>query len=131
MATLAAIKAAADARLADFFPKVRTKQETYFGSHGKYWQGIAFSTVPDDGALVTPDYGLKPTDQNASWSDASAASELPSTVEAQLRCDVYAGPGGVHGYFLTARVSKSGTTYRRTAQVEMGTVVTTGTWGAE
>ena len=150
MATLAQIQAAVNARLADFWDKVRTKQENYRTNHGRYWQGLVFSTVPDDGALVTPDFTVCPADQYTltysdpgpqgqvteirtmrSWAWASVGSDLPSQVEAQMRIDVYEGPPGTHGYRLTCRVSKNGITYRRTGHVEMGTVVTTGSWAAE
>ena len=131
MATLAQIQTAVNARLSDFLPKVRTRQETYFANHGKYWQGIAFSTVPDDGALVTPNYSLKPTDQNSSWADAGVNADLPAQVECQIAIHVYEKPGSVFGYVVVVRVSKAGTTYRRTGQVESGAVVTTGSWGQE
>lgn len=131
MATLAQIQAAVNSRLADFWGKVQTKEATYFANKGRYWQGLVFSMVPDDGALVTPDYTVKPEDQNSSWSDVSASADLPAQVEAQMRIDVYEAPGGVHGFALTVRVSKSGVTYRRTGIVESGSVVTTGSWEAE
>lgn len=132
MATLAQIRNAVDARLADFFPKIRARQEQYAGNHGgNYWQGIAFSTVPDDGALVSPDYSVRPTDQPSSWADAGVDADLPAGVEAQLRIDVYGAPGGHYGYFVTARISKNGITYGRTARVEDGVVLTAGSWAAE
>lgn len=132
MATLVQIQAPVNARLADFWPKVKTKQATYASNHaGRYWQGLVFSTVPDDGALITPDFTVKPADQNTSWSDVSVASDLPATVEAQMRIDVYEAPGPHFGFFLTVRVSKSGITYRRVGHVEDNVEVTTGSWAAE
>jgi hypothetical protein len=129
--TLAQIKAAVNARLADFWPKVKAKEETYAGNHGgRYWQGIIFGTPPDDGALCVANYAVKPTDQNTSWSDVSAASDLPASVEAALQIDVYQAPGGIFGYYCTAYVTKAGVTYTRTAQVEAGVEITTGTWSA-
>lgn len=131
MATLAQIQTAVNNRLSTFLPLIRTRQETYFANHGRYWQGIAFSSVPDDGALVTPNYNLKPTDQNSSWADAGVNADLPAQVEAQIAIHTYEAPGSVFGYFVVVRVSKNGTTYRRTAQVEAGAVVTTGSWRVE
>lgn len=148
MATLAQIQSAVNARLADAFPKFRTRQETYRAAKGRYFQGLVWSSVPDDGALVSPNLATAPSDcfdpevrdedgeivtpaVPHSWNFIGFNADLPATVEAQIRCDVYEAPGGVHGYRLTCRVSKAGVTYARTAQVEMGAVVTTGAWGAE
>lgn len=132
MATLQAIQDAVNARLSDFLPKVRARQSAYFANHGRFWQGIAFSTLPpDDGALVTPNFNLKPSDQNSSWADAGVNADLPAQVECQIAIHTYQKPGSVFGYFVVVRVSKNGTTYRRTGQVEMGAVVTNGSWAAE
>lgn len=148
MATLTQIRDAVNARLADWWPKFRAKQETYRATHGRYFQGLVWSSVPDDGATVSPNLALAPSDcftpavRGAdgeivtpavphSWTHFGAGADLPAQLEAQFRCDVYQGPGGVHGYYLVARISKDGVTYRRTGQVEMNTVVTTGSWSAE
>ena len=151
MATLLQIQSAVNSRLADFFPKVRVRQETYRANRGVYWQGIAFSSVPDDGALATPDFTKAPTDRYDytppvrdingvitipeikafhSWARTGVNADLPAGVEAQLSCDVYEGPAGVHGYYLVAKVSKNGVTYQRVAQVENGVVITTGSWNS-
>lgn len=148
MPTLQQIRDAVNARLADLWPKFQNRQNTYFQNHGRYFQGLVWSSVPDDGALVSPTLTVAPSDCFTpavrdsegnivtplvphSWSFFGTGADLPAQVEAQFRCDVYEGPRGVHGYFLTGRVSKDGVTYRRTAHVEMGSVITTGSWEAE
>jgi hypothetical protein len=125
--TLATLQAAVNTRLVDFWPKFRTKQTAYKVVNGRYWQGLVFSAVPDDGALVSPNYSLVAGSHAASWS-AFVNGDLPATVEAQMFCDTYEAQDGIHGYFLTCRVSKSGVTYERVAQVENGALVTTGSW---
>lgn len=148
MATLLQIQTAVNSRLADLFPKFRNRQEIYRANHGRYFQGLVWSSVPDDGATVAPNLSLAPSDcfspavrdsegnivtplTTHSWTFLGAGADLPAQVEAQFRCDVYLAPGGVHGYYLTCRMSKSGVTYRRTAEVRMNEVVSTGSWSAE
>jgi hypothetical protein len=127
--TLAQIQTAVNSRLSTFWSGFRTKQTAYKAAHGRYWQGLVFSSVPDDGALVTPNYNLVAGSHTDSWA-AILNGDLPSQVEAQMFCDTYEAPEGIHGYFLTCRVSKSGVTYERVAQVENGGLVTTGSWAA-
>lgn len=152
MPTLQQIRDAVNARLADLWPKFQNRQATYFANHGRYFQGLIWSSVPDDGATVSPNLSVAPNDCFTpvpavlnvqgeivtpattiphSWSHFGAGADLPAQVEAQFRCDVYQAPGGVHGYRLTCRISKDGVTYSRTGEVRAGEVVSTGTWGAE
>lgn len=154
---LADIKAAVNARLASLWPAFKAKQEAYRATHGRYWQGLPLlAAVPDDGVTVAPTLTVAPNDcyhtieQGTEtvpamdggttqvpkrvrvphdWTFLGAA--LPAQVEAQFTCDVYCAPGGIHGYYLTARVSRLGKTYRRTAHVLDGVEQTTGTWSIE
>lgn len=126
---LATLQTAVNNRLATFWPAFRTKQTAHKAAVGRYWQGIVFSSVPDDGALVSPDYSLVAGPQNTAWS-AFINGDLPATVEAQMRCDTYEAPEGVHGYRLTCRVSKGGIVYERVAWVEDGALKTTGSWAS-
>ena len=148
MATLQQIRDAVNARLAVIWPKIKTRQETYRAAKGRYFQGIVTSAPPDDGATASAVLTLAPTDQFdyvPPVRDAEGAivvaevktfhtwayfanADIPSTLEMALRIDVYEGPGGVHGYFCTCLVTKNAVTYYRTAQVENGVELTTGTW---
>lgn len=125
--TLLQIQTQVNQRLSVLWPKVKTRQETYRSNKGRYWQGLLFATPPDDGATCTPNTALTAGPQNTSWAVAINSDLLASEVAA-LRIDTYEAPGGVHGYYCTCFVSKNGTTYARTAHVENGSEVTTGSW---
>lgn len=127
--TLANLQAAVNNRLSTFWPAFRSKQTAYKAAVGRYWQGLVFSSVPDDGSLVSPDFSLVAGPENTSWT-SFVNGDLPATVEAQMWCDTYEEPGNIHGYRLTCRVSKSGVTYERVAWVENGALKTTGSWAA-
>lgn len=130
MATLAQIQSAVNSRLAVLWPKVKTREETYFGNKGRYWQGLLWASPPDDGATCVPDLNLVAGAENTAWSSALNGDTLAAEVMA-LRIDTYEAPGGVHGYYATCIVTKAGLTYKRTAQVEMGVEITTGSWQQE
>ena len=129
MATLNQIKTAVNARLADLWPKVKNRQATYFANNGRYWQGRITSAPPDDGATVAPDLTTTAGPQNVSWQTA-VNGDIPSPVECALQIDTYEAPGGVHGFYATVSFTKAGVTYTRTAQVENGVEITTGSWSA-
>lgn len=151
MATLAAIKAAVNARLASLWPVVKTKQEAYRAAKGHYFQGILTSAPPDDGATVAPSLSNAATDQYDytppvldingtitvpevktfhSWSYFGINGTLPAQIECAVEMSAYEAPGGVHGYYCTVSVTKAGITYTRTAQVEQGVELTTGSWSS-
>ena len=130
--TLTQIRNAVNARLATLWPAIMAKQENYFAAKSaqgtpRYWQGLLFATPPDDGALCTPDMTLKAGNENTTWQTA-LNGDIPGTIEAAFRIDTYEAPGGVHGYYCTCLVTKTGVTYGRTAQVENGVEITTGSW---
>ena len=150
---LSTIKTAANQRLLALWGPFKAKQEAYRARHGHYFQGLALSNaVPDDGALVPVDTSKAAGDQNDwtpavmggtmkdpivitprtaiphSWAFFGAGADLPLNIEARFVCNVYEGPAGVHGYYLTATLSKGGRSYSRTAHVEMGVEKTTGSW---
>jgi len=114
-ATPAEIRAAIDARLAQLWPVVQTKEANYLAAHGHYWQGLRTHrfTLPADGALVTPDIGaLTPTDQPDPWPSAITTINL----EMALVIDVYDGPLG-DGYVASVWVMIGGRVWMRSAQV--------------
>lgn len=129
MATLAAIQSAVNSRLSVLWPKVKTRQDTYFGNKGRYWQGLLWATPPDDGATCAPNLSLVAGAQNVSWT-AAVNSDVNASEVMACRIDTYEKPGGVHGYYCTVLVTKNGTTYARTAWVESGVEQTTGSWVA-
>jgi hypothetical protein len=131
MPTLEQIQTAVNNRLQTLWGPFKTRQEAYRLANGTYAQLLPLSAVPDDGATVAPNASLAPSDRPGCTAAAALNSDLPASLEMQLRCDVYGEPGGAQGYYATSRVSKSGTTYSRTAWVHEGVEQTTGAWTAE
>jgi len=118
MATLAEIRTLVDNWKDTIGPKIVNRQNAYFATHGRYWQGIVTPGVrPDDGGSVVPNYTFKPTDQATSWADHfSGANALPGSIPAQIAIDVYDGPLG-KGYTITLFITKAGRLYARTWNV--------------
>jgi len=116
--TLAQIQAQINNWRDTYAPRIISKQEAYLAAHGRYWQGILTpSAPPDDGASVAADWTRRPTDQLDRWADVFAAADaLPANIPAQIRVDVYSGPGG-HGWTVTLIATKNGHTYYRTWNV--------------
>jgi hypothetical protein len=116
MATLAQIRDAVDARLANLWPAIQTRQATYAANHnGRYWQGLRTHSVnPAEGNTVLPNIGTTcPTDQPGEpWP----LSIRQTPIEMAAVIDVYDGPLGV-GYQANVFVAVLGNVYTRTAQV--------------
>lgn len=121
--TLAIVRNAVDSRLATLWNIVQNRQDAYFATHQKFWQGLrsnsADITNPTAGttATTTASNALAghPTDQNETWLDFLAElNGLP--IEMVLTIDVYNGPQG-QGYVGTVRVGHNGVFYQRAAQV--------------
>lgn len=94
--------------LATELQSIRDAQSTYFGSKGKYFQGIATNNAPSDLAEVVPDLTKKPTDQAESWADVGIT--LKATLPVKFQVDVYDGPQG-KGWTIGAEVIIDGKTY--------------------
>lgn len=98
------------------------KQDTYFSSNGRYFQGLwtHTATVEQDDVVImdeVPDnLSSKPHDQTHSWHDAvgSAFDSLP--FPCRMKIDVYDGPQG-HGWIATLQVLYKGDIYIRSKQV--------------
>lgn len=114
MATRAQIHAAVDAKLADAWGVIQTRQEAYYAVNGRYWQGLrTHAAVPIDGAEATPDIGTRtPRDQGSPWPLAIRTASLPMAL--QVHC--YDGPAG-QGYQAIVTVQIAGRTWMRSAQV--------------
>lgn len=101
-----AVKGAVDQRAAVVKVDVTAKQDQYFAAHGRYFQGIQTSAAPADGATITPNLGVKPSDQAETWADL-----FPSTFNAseptQYEIHTYSGPSG-SGWVLYTRVILDG-----------------------
>lgn len=114
--TLAQARTKVDTFLADHWPTVLARQETYFAAHGRYWQGLrAFTIPPVQAEDATPDcLSSHPADQAETWLDVFP--DLPAQWPASVRCDVYDGPSGM-GYVVTVRGTLNGVTWERSRNV--------------
>ncbi len=121
MPTLAAVRSAVDARLADLWTnQIVPRQETYASNHGgRYWQGILcidLANLPDNLPAApavleaVPDLTRKPADQATSWLASGIA--LGATIPMAIAIDVYDGPAGT-GYVGTVWAKHNGTIYSR------------------
>lgn len=116
MPTLAQIRDAVDAKLAEWWPTVTDRQAAYLAAKGRYWQGIRVISgdPPEDMAAVPCNAAAKPTDQAEDWTAFGLA--LPATLGFVLRIDVYDGPAG-KGYVATVEAKKNGVIYERARNV--------------
>lgn len=120
-ATLSSTRLAVDTWLTNNFPAVISKQNIYYASHGRYWQGLltctgsptsapAWSTAAN-ASVVQDNLGSKPY-----YESESIADIFPGFVGMGLPCaflcDQYQGPIG-DGYIVTVFVLFNGTVYTR------------------
>jgi hypothetical protein len=121
MPTVSEVQQQVDTWLDPLLPLFEQAQETYFTSHGCYFQGLqTHATPPADGAWVLPDIELTtPSDQPVAWREAIPADAPHShddPMPCLLRMDSYEHQDGP-GWMLTARVVVAGVTYERRVQV--------------
>lgn len=112
--TPADIKNAVDARLAQLWGVIQSRQDAYFQANGRFWQGLRTHTVtPNDGNTATPTVGTRtPSDLTDPWPPAIRNTPI----EMALQVDAYDGPLG-KGYVGTVQVTIGGRTWQRSAQV--------------
>jgi streptogramin lyase len=121
MATLNQVRTKVDDWLALKWPTVKSRQQTYFDNHGRYWQGlITHSSVPvfttnSDGDAIPDDLSFKPTDGLLSWEDIFPDWE-GALLPCAIKIDVYDGPQGM-GYVGVVFVRYNGTVYSRSQNV--------------
>jgi len=103
------------------WPAIVARQDAYYETHGRYWQGLwTHNVTPDqtnDDADAVPDQlDRTPSDQPVSWrvrfNNAMDAIPFP----ARLKIDVYESSIG-HGWFATFQIKYNGTVYQRTRGV--------------
>jgi len=118
--TLAALRLRVDTWLTNRFSLLNSRQNAYFVSHGKYFQGlITHSALPAQTtaatAVAAPD-GLTfhHADRSETWQDF--LPEINETLAGAIVIDVYDGPQG-KGWIVTVYVRYNGTTYRRIKSV--------------
>ncbi len=90
------------------FSAIKEKQNDYFVSQGRYFQGIETPTAPVDGTELVPiAYGLHP-EVGISWNQfAPELFNESSLYPFQVKVDVYDSPT-VHGWIFTVTVTKAG-----------------------
>ena len=112
MPTLSEVRTKVDDKLAQLWPIIVNKQDTYFSNHGRYWQGILTpSNVIADGIDTDIEPNLRPTDQQESWLDMFEA-QLPTKLPMQFQIDTYSSPLG-HGFVATVYVKFNNNIYTR------------------
>jgi hypothetical protein len=98
------------------------KQEDYFATNGRYWQGLwshsgdITQTDALDGDTVADALDDSPHDQTHTWRDALGNALDGVPFPARLRVDVYEGPLG-HGWTAYLEVLYNGTRYVRSKGV--------------
>lgn len=113
MANLATVRDAVDAKLATLWTAIQNRQDTFFATNGRYWEGRRTHTVtPADGTETLPDIGTSSNTGSTAWPTAIRNTAMPMAIQ----IDAYMGPLGA-GYQATVWVTVNGTTYTRTAQV--------------
>lgn len=108
--SLASTQSDIDTALATMMTSIASAQATYFGTYGKYWQGLlSHSTLPADGVTVAADNisGVYPTDQQITWATFGVT---PGTIPAAVRVSAYQTPTG-HGYTVTKLFLYAGQQY--------------------
>ncbi len=96
----------------DVFSQLLEKQEKYFESASKYWQGIQFhDTIVTDKEERAAEITRKPVEQEEDWE--TMKFDFPKTFPCTLQVDIYDGPSG-KGWALTGRVRINKIIYRRT-----------------
>lgn len=99
MATLQEIRTKADAKLAEFWPILQTKQNNYFNKHGKYFQLLASPEVIVIDGTDSVYTVLHPSDEAYEIDvNFSFSSTVPFTIEVHEW-------GGVDGYGYKAIVT--------------------------
>lgn len=118
--TLTQVRNRINSFLTDLWPKIVTRQNTYFTNHGRYWQGIK-TFVPDGEADTdpTPDLTLKPHDQAESWQAAGFHLDLPTTLPCGFQINTYNNGADGKGWVGLVWVVHRGTTYCRTKGFNM------------
>lgn len=112
MPTINQLRNEIDSRLTNLWPRIVTRQETYFSNHGRYWQGLWThipmpSCVQQDSGFpdVAPNLNAVPPDVVGTWANIE---NFPATLCYRIRIDVYTG-----GFVATVQVKHNGTVYAR------------------
>ncbi len=115
--TLSQIRNAVDAKLVAVWPSVVAHQAAYFAAHGRYWQGLASTSIlPQDGVETAPDrLNDAPAYQGFAW--AQAFPSLPATLPMCIWIDQYVTPELVCGYEAHVAVRVLGVRYERSQNV--------------
>lgn len=113
MAALQTVKDAVDAKLATLWTAIQNRQDTFFATNGRYWEGRrTHSITPADGTETLPDIGTSSNTGSTAWPVAIRNTALPMSIQV----DAYDGPAG-KGYVATIVAAIAGKTWQRSAQV--------------
>jgi hypothetical protein len=110
MPTLNEIRDAIDSRLAALWAHIVSRQNAYYATHGRYFQGVLTPNTPADGQEIAPVLTRKPHDQAETWS--AAGYNLGATIPMSIALDTYETASG-HGWVGRVRVTVNGRTWAR------------------
>lgn len=121
MPTLVQVRNAVDNFLAARWPALVSRQDAFFATHSRYWQGLRTHsltpahTTAADGSALCDMIDRRPSDESGTWRDAFPgwASELFPMV---FSIDAYDGPQGP-GWVATVSVLHNGSLYQRSRNV--------------
>lgn len=113
MATRQQITDAVDSKLATLWTAIQNRQDTFFATNNRFWEGRrSHSVIPADGTETLPDIGTSANTGSTAWPTAIRNTALPMALEVTA----YDGPNG-KGYVATVTVTVAGQTWQRSAQV--------------
>jgi len=97
----------AESNFNNFIPAIKELQRTYYENNGHYWQGLWTHVDPpsDDNGEQPDNLDSNPHDQEISWNDVIASSDLisnafPDTMILRISIDVYSSPSE-QGYIVS------------------------------
>lgn len=130
--SLATLRNRINAFLADRWPALVARQDAYYATHGRYWQGKwthnAAVDNSDESSDAVPDaLDDSPTDQRVSWRDRFGGALDAIPFPARLKIDVYESPRG-HGWVATVQVLHRRTIYERSQGVGPDAATYTRDW---
>lgn len=139
---MALTRAQVDTRLATLWTKLQTRQEAFFASHGRYWQGrfisgsAGLNDAPEDcfdGVRSEPDQDGKLTliKTPHTWTYLGFdALDIPADLQFELAVSPYESPTG-HGYEATVRVFDGTNWWTRSKGAGPEAVERTKAWAKE
>lgn len=119
-----------DAEFAAYYSSLKSAQDTYFGIHGSYFQGLkTHATIPADGIAAAPNQlASQPSDQSADWNDFGFTPG--ASTKHCLECEKLQTASGF-AWRASTYVYVAGALQKRTYHIASNGTKTDGDWGRE